>query len=178
MKTSMQWWNETKGDPEKLIHWLKQQYHGEVTAAKRIKELFLAPGNTLTNKQASIILRICKEEEIHAKWIKEILSHYGVTAEVLQKEERYWNAVLTEEAKQSTESLAAVAHLAEAMRLERISVIASDAYSPKIIRNVFKRILPMELKHTEWFKSLTTTEHIHKALPNHYDGKNALGLIV
>ena len=176
-QTSAQWWNKTKSDPIKLIDWLKDQYHGEKTAAKRIKELFFTAGNTLTNAEASLLQRIIKEEEVHAKWIKSLLLNRGVKPEILVKEERYWNKVLPNY-EASKKQLAAIAHLAETMRLERIGVIAADTNCPKDIRNVFKRILPMELNHTKWFAELTTNEHIKAALANHHDGMNALGLVI
>jgi rubrerythrin len=178
MKTSRQWWAKTKADPVLLIDWLKDQYHGEMKAAERIKELFFATGNTLSVKQTHVIQRIVKEEKAHAKWIKRLLVARGVTPEILKKEERYWDKVLTEDSTSSTENLAAVAYHAESMRLERVSVIANDWSAPKDIRVVFKRILPMELNHTKWFKKLTTDEHIANLLPNHQQGLNALGLVI
>lgn len=177
MRTSAQWWNETKSDPDKLIDWLKDQYHGEVTASKRIKELFLDSSNNLTEKEISLINRIILEENFHALWVKELLITRGITPEILNKEERYWNKVLPK-SKSNKEELAAIAHLAETMRLERIGVIAADTECPKDIRKVFKRILPMELNHAKWFGELSTNEHIKSALKNHYDGMNELGLVV
>ncbi len=176
-QTSAQWWNQTKGDPSKLIAWLKDQYHGEKTAAKRIKELFFTAGNTLTNKEASLLERIISEEERHAHWVKTLLTVRGIKPEILVKEERYWNKVLPK-TEASKEQLAAIAHLAETMRLERIGVIAADTQCPKDIRNVFKRILPMELNHAKWFAELSTNEHIKSALVNHHDGMNELGLVI
>lgn len=176
-QTSAQWWNKTKSDPIKLIDWLKDQYHGEMTAAKRIKELFFTAGNLLTNKEASLLERIIKEEERHAYWVKTLLISRGIKPEILIKEERYWNKVLPK-TEASKEELAAIAHLAETMRLERIGVIAADTQCPKDIRNVFKRILPMELNHAKWFAELTTNEHIKAALSNHHEGMNALGLVI
>ena len=34
MKTSQQWWDDTKSDTEKMINWLKNQYHGDVRYKK------------------------------------------------------------------------------------------------------------------------------------------------
>lgn len=59
-----------------------------------------------------------------------------------------------------------------------VVVIAADTQCPKDIRNVFKRILPMELNHAKWFAELSTNEHIKSALKNHYDGMNELGLVI
>jgi len=178
MKTSRQWWNKTKNNPDLLIDWLKDQYHGEMKAAQRIRELFVFSSITADAEKLKVILRIAKEEETHAQWIKDLLVSRGITPALLDKEERYWNKVLTEDATSSTENLAAVAYHAESMRLERISVIANDWSAPKDIRAVFKRIMPMELNHTKWFKELTTDEHIANLLPNHQQGLNALGLVI
>jgi rubrerythrin len=176
MKTSQQWWDEVKNDPIKTIGWLKDQYHGEATAATKIQELFFVPGNTLTNKQASILQRIIQEENTHAEWVKQLLVNRGITAEVLDKESRYWNQVLPATTTDK-QDLAAIAHHAETMRLERIAVISADPETPKDIAAVFNRILPMEMNHAKWFAELSSPECIKAALPNHKNGLNALGLV-
>ena len=135
MKTSKQWWDEVKVDQAKLIDWLKDQYHGEMMAAIRIQKLFLDDSVKLTPSQRYTILRISKEEIIHARWVKELLANRGITAEVLTKEERYWDKVLPAD-QANAEELAAIAHLAETMRLERIQVIAEDVTAPHDIRKV------------------------------------------
>ena len=38
MRTSKQWWEEVKADPEKFNRWLVKQYRGEVTAASWIEQ--------------------------------------------------------------------------------------------------------------------------------------------
>ena len=177
MKTSQQWWNEVKVDQAKLIDWLKDQYHGEMMAAGRIQKLFLDDSIKLTLKQTDVILRITKEEFTHARWVKELLANRGITAEVLIKEERYWDKVLPAD-KATVEELAAIAHLAETMRLERIQVIAEDVTAPYDIRKVFKKILPMELNHAKWFAEMTTEACVDKAKDNHNLGLNALGLVI
>lgn len=176
-KTSLQWWNETKTDPIKLIDWLKDQYHGERTAAERIQKAFFTAGNTLTDKEASLVKRVIKEEKLHAKWVGKLLISRGITPEVLNKEERYWNKV-TPLDNADKETLAAIGTHAETMRLERIKVIASDKTAPNDIREVFKRILKMEEGHVKIFSSMTTSEHLHKTQDNHQAGLNALGLII
>lgn len=176
MKTSQQWWDEVKVDQSKLIDWLKDQYHGEVTAAGRIQTLFLDDLIKLTPEQTNTILRIAKEEFTHARWVKKLLANRGITAEVLIKEERYWNKVLPA-GKASVEELAAIAHLAETMRLERIQVIAEDKTAPHDIRKVFKKILPMEFNHAKWFAEMTNENSVIAAKVNHIEGMNALGLV-
>jgi rubrerythrin len=177
MRTPQQWWDEVKVDQAKLIDWLKNQYHGEMMAAGRIQTLFLDDLIKLTPEQTSTILRIAKEEFTHARWIKKLLNARGITAEVLIKEERYWNKVLPE-GQASVEELAAIAHLAETMRLNRIQVIAEDKTAPHDIRKVFKKILPMELNHAKWFAEMTTEACVDAARDNHNLGLNALGLVI
>ena len=177
MKTSQEWWNEVKADPVKMIDWLKDQYHGEVTAAVRIKELFFVPGNTLTVKQANRLIRIINEEKLHAKWVGKLLQSRGIKPQVLDKESRYWDKVLPT-GTTDTQELAAIAHHAEAMRLERIKVIVKDPESPLDIKNVFIKILCMEGNHAKWFKELSSPEYIYSTKPNHQAGLNALGLVI
>jgi tRNA isopentenyl-2-thiomethyl-A-37 hydroxylase MiaE len=172
-KTSIQWWNETKSNPDKLIKWLKDQYHGEVTASKRIITVFAK--YDLTAKEELIIARIATEEVLHAMWIAKLLVARGLTYEILEKEERYWEATL--DVIESKESAAALAHLAEAMRLERIRAIAEDESCDEDVRNVFKRILPMEIGHEAAFKSITTPEAIEAVREVHESGRCALGLV-
>lgn len=178
MQTSKQWWESVKQDPAKLINWLKNQYHGEVTAAKKIRELFLESGHQLNDSQKALIEHIALEEEIHANWVADLLTSRGIEPEELQKEERYWNQTLPSSDDTSIEELAAIAHHAETMRLERIQVICDDEDAPEDIRKVFQRILPMEERHAMWFEILSNEEEIQKALPKHELGLNALGLVI
>lgn len=178
MKTSKEWWSEVKNSPEKLISWLKNQYHGEVTAAVKIKELFLSPSLNLNDKDKQIIERIAKEEEAHAKWVRKLLLDRGQEASVLDKEERYWNQVLPKEDDASVAQLAAIAHHAETMRLERIRAICEDLDAPEDILKVFQAILPMEENHAKWFKELSNPEEISNTLYRHQNGLNALGLVI
>lgn len=94
MQTSLQWWNKTKSNPDLLINWLKNQYHGERTAAVKIRELFLAEDINLSEKEEKLILQIAKEEDLHADWVAKLLQDRGVSAEILDKESRYWDKVL------------------------------------------------------------------------------------
>jgi hypothetical protein len=177
MKTSQQWWDEVKVDQAKLIDWLKDQFHGEMMAAIRVQRLFLDGPVKLPTDQRAIILRISREEMLHARWIKKLLTNRGIAAEILIKEERYWNKVLPADESDAQE-LAAIAHLAETMRLERIQVIAEDKTAPHDIRKVFKKILPMELNHAKWFAEMTTEACVDAARDNHNLGLNALGLVI
>ena len=177
MQTSLQWWNKTKSNPDLLISWLKNQYHGERTAAVKIRELFLAEGINLSEKEKKSIIQIAKEEDLHAEWVAKLLQDRGVSAEILNKESRYWDRVLVNK-NHSKEELAAIANLAENMRLERIKVIAEDSTAEEDIRAVFKKILPMEVKHEFIFGSMTNRESVIKALANHENGLNELGLVM
>ena len=178
MNTSLEWWNKVKADNTLLVDWLKNQYHGERTAATKIKNLFFTESISLSSVEEKNLTQIAKEEDLHADWIQSLLESRGITAELLKKESRYWDQVLVEENTKSKEDLSAVAQLAEGMRLERIKVIANDSEAPKDIRDVFKKILPMELKHESIFGSMTNKESLNKVLNNHTQGLNELGLVI
>jgi len=176
MKTSQQWWNEVKANPTLMQDWLKDQFHGEVTAAARILEF----ASTVSEPRIQKTLKtIAKQEATHAEWVKELLTSRGITAEVLQKEERYWDKTLASEYKnKSTQELAAIGAHAEAMRLERIKVIASDETAPADIRKVFAKILPQERYHERAFRFIAGDEAMSKAMDAHKEGLAALGLSI
>lgn len=173
MKTTEQWWAEVSTDESKMIDWLKDQYHGEVTAEGRIRALLA--DYSLSEAAARIIAKIADDEKAHALWVKDLLIARGITAEVLQKEERYWDKTLPKE-RASFEYMCAVGHLAETMRLDRIRLLASD---PRFsdIAEVFMKILPDEEFHAKAFKHLSTPELIEQARVHHNEGLNALGLV-
>ena len=169
---SLQWWQKTKSNNEELIRWLKSQYHGEVTASTRIRELILV--YDANPKWKETVELIASQEEKHAEWVKELLLVRGVDAKVLNKKERYWDETI----KQITDwdTGCAVAAHAEAMRLERIRVICSDKDTPQDIKDVFEKILVEEEFHEKAFRTFSTTEAIEKTLAGHLAGLNELGL--
>jgi rubrerythrin len=175
MKTSNVWWNEVKNDEVKLCSWLKDQYHGEVTAAARIKEI----ADSVSDARVSITLKtIAQQESTHAEWVKSLLSSRGLSAEVLNKEERYWTKTLPTDYKNKTiEELAAIGAHAERMRLDRIRAIAADETAPSDIRKVFQDILPQEEFHERAFSAIAGDAEMSKALDAHKEGLAALGLI-
>lgn len=174
MKSSEQWWSEVKSNQSLLVDWLKDQYHGEVTAAMRIKQIFNQ--FNLTEPQRKIVERIAREEAQHAKWVGSLLKNRGITPRVLTKQERYWDKTLVNIS--SVEDAAAIGHHAEAMRLERIRVICSDATAPEDIREVFSKILPDEEGHEAMFKLLSNRESLASRANNHQQGMKALGLTI
>lgn len=174
MKTTAEWWEVVSQSPEKMDDWLKSQYHGEVTASKRIEEMKVLPG--YTKADAEVIDRIIADEEKHALWVKQLMQDRGLTPYEIRKEERYWVPTLAEAKNKPTFSyMCAVAHLAETMRLDRIELLAKDTQY-KDIAKVFKAILKDELYHTTEFGKLSTPEDIKHAKKFHDIGKNALGL--
>ena len=173
-RTSQEWWDATKHNHQALVKWLKDQYHGERMAAVRIDQAF--KGFELSILRRSLVTRVAREEAVHARWIGELLYNRGVEPAILDKEERYWSAVGVD--MSTAEDVAAIAHHAETMRLERIRAIVEDPHTADDIRAVFKRILPMEVKHAKWFEFLTTPQHLAKHLDNHKAGRQALGLVV
>lgn len=175
LRTSQQWWDEVKLDDDKMNRWLRNQYHGEKLASARIREFILPK---MGDKYKFLVERIADDEERHAAWVGNLLNTRDITPEVLQKEERYWNEVMTEDFKEDGNYAAAVAAHAEEMRLERIKVIMSDADSPEDIKTVFANIYKDELFHAKGFKLIAGDEYYNKASENHARGLEALGLIV
>lgn len=175
MRTSLEWWNDTKKSKEKIEHWLRNQYHGEAVAAERIRKYILPH---MEGKYEFMVERIADDEDRHSQWIGKLLSDRGITPEILNKEERYWKEVMTEDFNQDGNYAAAVAAHAEEMRLERISVIMEDEYAPEDIRSIFTQIYKDELFHAKGFKLIAGDEYYNKASENHAKGLEALGLIV
>ncbi len=176
MKTSLEWWNEVKASPALLENWLKDQYHGEVTAAARIQEL---ADRHAQNPAAITLVAIASQEADHAEWVRELLLNRGIKAEVLDKEERYWSKTLPADyINLPIQKLAAIGAHAEAMRLERIRTIVADETAPGDIRQVFKDILKQEEFHERAFRKMAGEEEMACALDAHVQGLAALGLKV
>jgi rubrerythrin len=175
MRTSKEWWEYTKTSPDKLINWLKNQYHGESVASERIRKFILPK---MEGKYHFMVERIADDEDRHSQWVGKLLYDRGVTPEILQKEERYWKQVMTEDFENDGNYAAAVAAHAEEMRLERITVIMDDDTAPSDIRETFRNIYKDELFHAKGFKLIAGDEYYNKASENHAKGLEALGLIV
>jgi rubrerythrin len=175
MRTSKQWWNEVKNNPKALIPWLKDQYHGEVTAARRIKSLAKAlPAGT---DKACLDL-IALQEAKHALWVSKLLKSRGIKPQVLKKKSRYWEQTLPKDYQSlPLKEIAAIGAHAEKMRLARIKVIAHDQSAPEDIRQVFAAILPDEKFHEQAFRALAGSKALKQASQAHQNGLNALGLV-
>lgn len=173
MRTSEQWWNETKSDPEKLIQWLRKQYHGEVTASARIKKYALT---SCTDEALKGTLELIAAQELqHAAWVGSLLQSRGINPQVLEKTDRYWDETLKD--IRSFETATAVAAHAEAMRLERIRVIANDEEAPTDIRRIFSRILVDEEFHERAFRQMAGQEAMSQTMMSAQRGRAAIGLI-
>jgi rubrerythrin len=178
MKTSAGWWQTVKADPELLLDWLRKQYHGEATAAVRMRDFLNRYGEQARDPRwVATVEEIARQEELHASWVGELLGARGEEPTIIpDKAERYWQATLP--GIESWESGCAVAAHAEAMRLERIRVIAADLDAPADIREVFARILPQEEFHERAFRAFASDEALTAALEGHAAGAEALGLVV
>jgi len=176
MKTSKEWWDRVKHDPVLLVRWLRQQFHGEAAAAIRMKKFVQLYGEAAGFNERRTVEEIARQEADHAKWVGQLLLDRGITPAILQKTERYWDETL--KGIDSWETGCAVAAHAEAMRLDRIRVIAADPESPADVREVFARILPQEEFHERAFRSFTTDAALFTTLGNHTAGAEALGLTV
>lgn len=171
MKTSQQWWAETKADPEKLTTWLRKQYHGECTAASRIDEMAMECTNA---EDRDTLMVIADQERYHAKMVKELLDAREIGVGEHDAEARYWSQVKASAV--SFEDKAAVAALAEGMRLERIRAIVCDTVAPDDISKVFNIILIDEEWHEQAFAKMTDPSTIEKLRPYHNLGRELLGL--
>lgn len=169
---SKEWWQSVKKDEKKLVTWLKNQYHGEVTASERIRSLLKA--RTSDPKTLKILESIALQEEEHASWIRDILIERGIEAKKLDKKERYWEETLP--TIKDFISGCAVAARAEAMRLECIEAIAKDPEAPYDISWRFKKILKDERFHAKAFRDLAGEEAFKNAALADERGRNALGL--
>lgn len=177
LETTQQWWDRVSNSDEEMINWLKAQYHGEATAEIRIRQSIQDYNLDLASLEAKIIKSITDDEAKHTLWVKKLLTSRGITPKILEKEERYWNEVLPKTLEENTFSyFCAVGHLAETMRLDRISLLASDNRFADIAK-VMSDIYPDEVFHARAFKEMSTSENIKKAKEFHNLGMNAIGLL-
>ena len=108
-RTTREWWEDVSNNPDKMVDWLKKQYHGEVTAESRIRHMI--EKYDLKGKEAYTIERIADDEKKHAEWVKELLTNRGITAEILDKEERYWNETLPAAENKSFSYMLSLIHI-------------------------------------------------------------------
>ncbi len=176
MKTSKEWWDRVKHDPNLLIRWLRDQYHGEAAAFIRMRKFVEAFGHQAKWQERKTVEEIARQEGQHAQWIGELLQARGLQPYLLAKTERYWEETL--KGIDSWDSGCAVAAHAENMRLARIRAIVEDTESPADIRDVFSRILPQEEFHERAFRAFASEAALFTTLGNHLAGAEALGLVL
>ena len=174
MKTTKKWLEDVLSNQKLMVDWLKKQYHGEVTAAERIRAF--ARQFTTTKRNERTLELIASQEELHAEWVAGLLRARGITPEVLVKKERYWDETLPGISDFSTG--AAVASHAERMRLERIRALSTHPQVPSDIREVFEKILPQEEFHERAFGRMAGDEALRSTKDNHERGLKALGLVM
>lgn len=173
-RTSLAWWEDVLSNPTLLISWLQKQYHGEVTAADRIRTF--ADSYCTDPLQQKTLALIASQEELHASWVATLLLLRAVKPTVLKKDERYWDKTLP--GIEDFISGAAVASHAERMRLNRIQVICDHPATPEDIRTVFLKILPQEKFHERAFAQMAGSEALEATRGNHEQGLEALGLTI
>lgn len=174
MHTTRDWWAETKSDPEKLAHWLKRQYVGELAAVNLLSEVLLKFGADMTKKQWHDVYTVMQQEALHAHWVKGLLDSRGLSVDKdADPQRRYWMEVLPE--VDDLQKAGAAAYDAEHMRLYRIREIAQDTEATQDIREVFAKILPHEEWHEEVFSELRGSARLDEARDR---GLRALSLIL
>jgi rubrerythrin len=174
MKTSKEWWDETKVDAVKVNTWLQAQYTGEITAAGRIVDF--GEKYAATDKEKKILNFIADQERTHADWIKTLLITRGIEPKVGNPNKRYWKETMPGIKDFATG--AAVAAHAEAMRLDRIRAISEDEQAPADIRLTFMKILKDEIGHERMFRQLSNAEALEATLGHHEAGAKSLGLVI
>lgn len=175
MKTTEQWWAEVKSDPEKLAHWLRRQYVGEMAAVNLLSELLITYGGQASESEWDDVHKVMCQEATHAKWMKRVMEGRGIEPEVgATAERRYW-AEVKPAVKSFAEGCAAGYH-AEHMRLERIRTIANDP-DPEFadLAATFKKILPHEEWHEEVFDKM---RHGRALTEYHEKGLESLNLLM
>ena len=174
-RTTEQWWAETKADPEKLVHWLRRQYVGEMAAVNLLSELLITYGNQASESEWVDVHKVMCQEATHAKWMKKVLDGRGISPEEgASTDRRYWAQV-----KPAVGSFAegcAAGYHAENMRLERIRCIANDT-DPAVadLAEVFSNILPHEEWHEEVFDRMRKGRELTKY---HEKGLESLNLLM
>lgn len=174
-KTTEEWWAETKADPEKLAHWLRRQYVGEMAAVNLLSELLITYGNQATEQEWHNVHKVMCQEATHAKWMKQVMDGRGISPEEgASTDRRYW-AEVKPAVKSFAEGCAAGYH-AEKMRLERIRIIANER-DPEYndLATVFSNILPHEEWHEEVFDEMRQGRELTQY---HTKGLEALNLLI
>lgn len=175
MRTTQEWWNETKSDPEKLAHWLRRQYVGEMAAVNLLSELLITYGSQADSSEWDDVHTVMCQEASHARWMKRVMDKRGISPEEgASTDRRYWAEV-----KPAVNSFAegcAAGYHAESMRLERIRCIAAET-DPEFadLAAVFKRILPHEEWHEEVFDKMRKG---HDLTRYHEKGLESLNLLM
>lgn len=171
MKTTEQWLNEIKSNPDKLNHWLQRQYVGEALAANRIQRL----ANVVEGRFQGVLMKIARDELMHCEWVQGLLETRGIDLpEVTLDNTRYWEPIL--ENLRNFDEIAGAGHHAETMRLVRIRALAADKDIAVDIRQVFTNILPDEEMHAKAFEAMSTPEAIARTQQLHKAGLEVLGL--
>jgi len=175
MQTSKEWWEATKADDNKLEHWLRRQYVGEMAAVNLLSELLIKFGNQASESEWDDVHKVMVQEATHAKWMKKLLDGRGISPEEgASTDRRYWAEV-----KPAVNSFAegcAAGYHAENMRLERIRIIAADT-DPSVsdLQKTFANILP----HEEWHESVfDKMRHGHELTRFHERGLESLNLLM
>jgi tRNA isopentenyl-2-thiomethyl-A-37 hydroxylase MiaE len=173
--TPQQWWDKTKNDPVRLADWLKRQYRGEITAAKRILRYAAEYADQIDPYTVQQLGKLASDELRHAQIVKGLMDSRSIKPMPQDEaEDRYWKKVLPSIA--SLDTFFAVGAHAEAMRLERIKVIYQDSTAPYDIVNAFGLIYRDEMWHAEFFRGKASESALKETEKDHEAGLQVLGL--
>jgi rubrerythrin len=182
LKTSQEWWDDTKSNPQAIASWLQRQLAGELSAVALISSAMLKFVHQLTAEQTKVLTRIVTDEIKHANWIRELLEDRGIPPAEHNAHDRYWLEILNQ--AQCLNDLFQAGAQAEAMRLQRIEAIAdtdeglAEQLDIEDIVDVFYRIWRDEEFHAKAFKRLQG-QYNNEAVKNaHEQGLVSLELIL
>lgn len=178
MRTTQQWWEGIKSDPQALEAWLVRQYVGEMAAVNLLSEVLIKHGGETTETEWNDVFKVMLQEAKHARWVKNLLAGRGIPIPTgLEATRKYWEEVVPE--VECLDDAAHAAHNAESMRLHRIRAIANET-DPQFsdLQDVFKKILPDEEWHEQVFSDLCRTENNSKMDSAHGKGLRALSLVL
>jgi rubrerythrin len=170
---TQEWLNKIS-DKAELQHWLTRQYIGEITAARRIKNL----ADSAPEKYRGVLSKIANDELQHSNWVMELLVARNIpvpsASDMVDAEDRYWKPILKE--VRTFDEITAAGHHAEGMRLVRIRALTACDKIDEDIRSVFQKILPDEEMHERAFKAMSSKEAVDTMSDCHEAGLELLGL--
>ncbi|MEY2786521.1 MAG: hypothetical protein RL277_2733 [Planctomycetota bacterium] len=175
MRTTAQWWDETRSSETRLIDWLQRQFHGEAYAVSLMHHFLALYEDDMEQWVKPNFHFIAKQEALHAKWVGQLLFKRGVQPRMLDKRERYWGEVRHH--IHSFDTYCAAIHLVENMALAKDVAISAHPATPADVHEVFRRLKVDETFHAGFYGLLAKPEALEEMSVHHRRGMEAIGLM-